>query len=1008
MFLEDETFISSIDLDANDSDADGDALSVIAGTFTTTQGGTIVIASDGSYTYTPVPNYHGTDSVEYTVTDGALTDTGTLTINVQPVNDAPVIGNVSEATVSEEGLTGGIEDIIGNPTDTTNDVTYSGTFEVSDIDSSSLTATITSTPTGLTSAGIDLVYELSADGKTLNATAGDDGESILEVNITDNGTYLVTLLGALDHENADGDNLLDFDIGIQVSDGTDTASSSINITVEDDTPISGDVYQSLVIEQQNTNVMFIIDTSGSMGSTTTVDGVTMTRMELLLKSVAEVINSYDAMGDVMIQIVTFDSGTDSTSQANWFTVDEALAFIGDGTQGSRDSTLDPSGGTDYDRAVIEAKDGYDNPGKLVDTADVSVNNVSYFLSDGQPQTRGGSDTSTNAGGSFGITNGEITEWTDFLVANEIDSYAVGFGTGLDSDDRVFLDPLAYDGVTDTERLGLIVTDSSELNEELLSTVEQPVIGGLFGSLENDGFGADDGDFLSITVNGVTYTWDGTANNGVGQITSSDGSANVSGDEITFTTDNSGELTLNFETGLYSYLPLATMPIDTQYQETIDFVVVDTDGDQSAGTVTLNISRGIDSDSDGIINAIDIDDDNDGILDTIENEVTVTPFEFTTSADRIALSGSTSQTIDLSSYGVSVGDYVTISDITARGDINGDANNEYFTLTFNGSDSTGQLQTALNGGSEDNVYREVLNSTSYDIQVIDVNGVPSIVISGIAGSGVDNLNGINGVDYYFTISNSTIVSKDSDGDGIIDSLDTDSDNDGISDNIEAQTNANYITPTGVDSDHDGLDDAYETSGLIPIDSDSDGIDDYLDTDSDNDGTVDGKSVATSGDDRIVGEATVDTLSGLAGNDVLIGGDGDDFLIGGTGNDILTGGNEADTFVWLDGDTGVDHVTDFTASDGDVIDISDILHITDGVNLNDYLDFESDGINTTISVHAEGGAITQTIVLDGIDLGSDDVTIINDLLTGSNPGALFIGENVTVDSVTMEVTIPDETL
>ncbi|MDY7395984.1 gliding motility-associated C-terminal domain-containing protein, partial [Aureibaculum sp. 2210JD6-5] len=83
---------------------------------------------------------------------------------------------------------------------------------------------------------------------------------------------------------------------------------------------------------------------------------------------------------------------------------------------------------------------------------------------------------------------------------------------------------------------------------------------------------------------------------------------------------------------------------------------------------------------------------------------------------------------------------------------------------------------------------------------------------------------------------------SDGDIYPDSLDIDADNDGIPDNIEAQTTAGYIAPSGVDSDGNGLDDAYETTpgsgeGLTPVNTD--GIDnpDYLDTDSDNDNVVD---------------------------------------------------------------------------------------------------------------------------------------------------------------------------
>ena len=88
---EDTPFTSVVDLDANDTDLDGDALSVVPGTFTTTAGGTIVIAANGSYTYTPPANFNGSDSFNYTVSDGTASDTGTLHITVEPANDPPVL-----------------------------------------------------------------------------------------------------------------------------------------------------------------------------------------------------------------------------------------------------------------------------------------------------------------------------------------------------------------------------------------------------------------------------------------------------------------------------------------------------------------------------------------------------------------------------------------------------------------------------------------------------------------------------------------------------------------------------------------------------------------------------------------------------------------------------------------------------------------------------------------------------------------------------------------------------
>ncbi|EAQ99865.1 Ig-like domain-containing protein [Maribacter sp. HTCC2170] len=81
--------------------------------------------------------------------------------------------------------------------------------------------------------------------------------------------------------------------------------------------------------------------------------------------------------------------------------------------------------------------------------------------------------------------------------------------------------------------------------------------------------------------------------------------------------------------------------------------------------------------------------------------------------------------------------------------------------------------------------------------------------------------------------------DTDNDGYPDYLDIDSDNDGIPDNVEAQTTADYIEPSLLDANANGLDDAYEVGavGLFPVDTDGDSLPDYLDDDSDNDNVPD---------------------------------------------------------------------------------------------------------------------------------------------------------------------------
>ncbi|MBK9211601.1 MAG: hypothetical protein IPO14_01205 [Saprospiraceae bacterium] len=55
---------------------------------------------------------------------------------------------------------------------------------------------------------------------------------------------------------------------------------------------------------------------------------------------------------------------------------------------------------------------------------------------------------------------------------------------------------------------------------------------------------------------------------------------------------------------------------------------------------------------------------------------------------------------------------------------------------------------------------------------------------------------------------TLNPTNTDGNGNPNYLDIDADNDGIVDNVEWQTTAGYIAPTGLDSDGDGIDNAYD--------------------------------------------------------------------------------------------------------------------------------------------------------------------------------------------------------
>ena len=58
--------------------------------------GTVVVNTDGSYTYTPNLNFNGSDSFTFTASDGTVgSNTATVTLTVAAVNDAPVAQNGS-------------------------------------------------------------------------------------------------------------------------------------------------------------------------------------------------------------------------------------------------------------------------------------------------------------------------------------------------------------------------------------------------------------------------------------------------------------------------------------------------------------------------------------------------------------------------------------------------------------------------------------------------------------------------------------------------------------------------------------------------------------------------------------------------------------------------------------------------------------------------------------------------------------------------------------------------
>ena len=113
---------------ANDTDVDaGTTLTATLGA--SPANGTVTLASDGSFTYTPNANFNGTDSFTYTASDGtAVSNVATVTITVTAVNDAPVAVNDTATTAEETAVSG---TVLGNDTDVDAGTTLTATLGAS-------------------------------------------------------------------------------------------------------------------------------------------------------------------------------------------------------------------------------------------------------------------------------------------------------------------------------------------------------------------------------------------------------------------------------------------------------------------------------------------------------------------------------------------------------------------------------------------------------------------------------------------------------------------------------------------------------------------------------------------------------------------------------------------------------------------------------------------------------------------------------------------------------------
>jgi outer membrane protein OmpA-like peptidoglycan-associated protein len=117
----------SIDVLANDSDADGDTLTIESVAAASQQGGTLAISA-GKVLYTPPVGFSGTDTFTYTASDGkGGTATATVTVLVGPVPVPDLDAADDHATTHVD--TAVVIDVLGNDSDPDGDTVLIDSFD---------------------------------------------------------------------------------------------------------------------------------------------------------------------------------------------------------------------------------------------------------------------------------------------------------------------------------------------------------------------------------------------------------------------------------------------------------------------------------------------------------------------------------------------------------------------------------------------------------------------------------------------------------------------------------------------------------------------------------------------------------------------------------------------------------------------------------------------------------------------------------------------------------------
>ncbi|WP_340080394.1 tandem-95 repeat protein [Vibrio parahaemolyticus] len=550
----------TIDVLPNDTDADGDKLSVESASVPKEQGTVEVV--NGKLVFTPAENFNGDAEITYTVTDGQLTDEAKVTVTVNPVNDAPTIKVDAVESITEDAVS----------TDT-------------------VVATLTVRDTDTPEDQLTVSLENNSNGYFV--LVGD------EVKLTQAG---------VDAVNNDELNLKDLTISASVSDGVNpTANDSDSLVVNrvNDAPTVENAIADQVLSEDfdaytiDLNEVFKDSDSSLEFSVSGNDNIQIS----IVSGVATITPTADWNGKETITFTVKDSSGESVSQTVDFTVAPVVDIEADSADVVEDTpTIINVLGNDTfestDKVVsLDAENGPKN-------GTVIVNNdgtVTYTPDDNYV----GEDTFT-----YIVTSGGVSESTTVSVdvTPENDAPVAKDDTAItDEDTPVTIDVLPNDTDVDGDKLSI---ESASVPKEQ-GTVE--VVNGKLVFTPAENFNGDaeitytvtdgaltDQATVKVTVNAVNDT-PVVESNIADQALAEDFTPytidlntafsdvdNVDG-ELTFSVSGNSNIQVAIVNGVATITPTA----DWNGSETLTFTATDPSGESVSQTVDFTVAPVVD-------------------------------------------------------------------------------------------------------------------------------------------------------------------------------------------------------------------------------------------------------------------------------------------------------------------------------------------------------------------------------------------------------------------------------